>query len=123
MISPLRLRKARPSFASARRCLARAAHKVMFIVANFLFAIAQVIDYVLWGYMWIIIARFVVSLTKADLTIPVVRFLYGVTEPVLDPLRRRWPLVYGAIDLSPIVVWIGIMFLQRFLVRTLYDLA
>jgi YggT family protein len=95
----------------------------MFIIANLLFAVAQVLDYVLWAYVWILIARIVVSFTVADTTIPVVRFLYGATEPVLEPLRRRWPMVHGGFDLSPIAVWIAIVFLQRFLVRTLYDLA
>ena len=95
----------------------------MFIIANLLFAVAQVLDYVLWAYVWIIIARIVVSFTKADTTIPVVRFLYGATDPVLDQVRRRWPMIYGGYDLTPIVVWIAIVFLQRFLVRALYDLA
>lgn len=95
----------------------------MFIIANLLFAVAQVLDYALWGYTWILIARIVVSFTSADTTIPVVRFLYGATEPVLEQLRRRWPMVYGGYDLSPIAVWVAILFLQRFLIRTLYDLA
>ena len=95
----------------------------MFIIVNLLIAVAQVLDYVLWAYVWILIARIVVSFTKADATIPVVRFLYGATEPVLDQVRRRWPMIYGGYDLSPIAGWIAIVFLQRFLVRTLYDLA
>ncbi len=95
----------------------------MFIFANLLFAVAQVLNYVLWACFWIIIARIVVSFTKADTTIPVVRFLYGATDPVLDQVRRRWPMVYGGYDLSPIAVWLAVMFLQRFLVQTLFDLA
>lgn len=95
----------------------------MFIITNLLFAVAQVLDYVLWAYIWILIARIVVSFTKADTTIPVVRFLYSATDPALDQVRRRWPMVYGGYDLSPIVVWIAIVFLQRFVVQTLYDLA
>jgi YggT family protein len=95
----------------------------MFIIANLLFAAAQVLDYVLWAYIWIIIARVVVSLTRADQNIPVVRFLYAATEPVFRPIRERWPVVYSGYDLSPIVVWIAAVFLQRFLVPTLYDLA
>jgi YggT family protein len=51
-----------------------------------------------------------------------VRFLYAATEPVLAPLRRRIPW-YGSFDISPIVAWLVIIFLQRFLVRSLYDLA
>ena len=95
----------------------------MFIFANLLFAAAQVLDYVLWAFIWILIARIVVSFTKADRTIPVVRFLFGATEPVLLPIRRRWPVVYSGYDLSPIFVWIVAVFLQRFVVQTLYDLA
>jgi len=95
----------------------------MFIIANLLFAVAQVLDYALWAYIWILIARVVVSLTRADQGIPVVRFLFGTTEPVLRRIRERWPVVYNNYDLSPIIVWIAAVFLQRFLVQTLYDLA
>ena len=95
----------------------------MFILANLFFAVAQVLEFVLWVLFWIMIARIAVSFIKVDPTIPVVRFLYGATDPVLDQVRRRWPVVYGDYDLSPIVIWIAIVFLQRFLVRTLYELA
>ena len=95
----------------------------MFIITNLLFAVAQVLDYVLWAYIWILIARIVVSFTKIDTTIPVVRFLYGATDPVLVQVRRRWPVVYSGYDLSPIIVLIAAAFLQRFVVQTLYDLA
>ena len=95
----------------------------MFIIANLLFAAAQVLDYVLWAYIWIIIARVLVSLAKADQNIPVVRFLYAATEPLFRPLRERFPVVYHNYDLSPVIVWIAAVFLQRFLVQSLYDLA
>ncbi len=95
----------------------------MFIIANFLLAVAQVLDYMLWAYMWIVIGRVVVSWVNADSHNPIVRFLYAATEPVLGRVRRMAPLSAGGFDLSPIMVWIGIIFLQRFLVRSLYDLA
>ena len=95
----------------------------MFIIANLLIAVAQVLDYVLWAYMWIMIGRIIISWVNADYDNPIVRFLYSATEPVLDPVRRRLPLFAGGFDLSPIVVWIAIIFLQRFLVRSLYELA
>src|SRR5216117_1954630 len=41
----------------------------------------------------------------------------------LNRVRRVVPVVAGGLDLSPLVVWIAIVFLQRFLVQTLYDLA
>lgn len=95
----------------------------MFILTNFLFAIAQVLDYVLWAYLWILVARFVISLVNADYDNPIVRFVYGATEPVLERVRERMPVFAAGWDLSPLVVWIAIIFLQRFLVRSLYDLA
>ncbi|HKY09904.1 MAG TPA: YggT family protein [Candidatus Binatia bacterium] len=95
----------------------------MFVIANLLIAIANVLDYVLWAYMWILIGRVIVSWVNADYHNPIVRFLYGATEPVLVPLRRRLPLFAGSFDLSPIVAWLAIIFLQRFLVRSLYELA
>ena len=94
----------------------------MFLLANLLAALAQILDYVLWAYMWILLGRVVFSLFNADDQNPIVRFLYAATEPVLEPVRRRLPRL-GAFDISPIVVWLGIVFLQRFLVRSLYDLA
>ena len=95
----------------------------MFIVANLLFAVAQVLDYLLWGFIWILIARWVISLWRADESIPVVHFLFSVTEPVLAPVRRRLPVTTAGFDFSPVVVWIAAVFLQRFLVHSLYDVA
>lgn len=94
----------------------------MFILANLIIALAQILDYVLWAYMWILIGRVVISFFNADYQNPIVRFLYAATEPVLAPVRRRLPWV-GGFDVSPIVVWLAIIFLQRFLVRSLYELA
>lgn len=95
----------------------------MFVVANFLTAVAQVLDYVLWAYIWILLARVVVSWVDADPYNPIVRFLYGATEPVLERVRRVLPLHAGGFDFSPIVVWIAIIFVRHFAVRSLYDLA
>jgi len=95
----------------------------MFVIANLLVAVAQVLDYILWAYLWIIIGRVIVSWVNADAYNPIVRFLYSATEPVLERVRRWLPVPAGGFDLSPIVVWIAVMFLQRFLIRSLYDLA
>ena len=95
----------------------------MFILANLLIAVAQVLDYVLWAYIWILIGRFIISFVNVDSDNPILRFLYGATEPVLERVRQRLPVLAGGFDFSPIVVWIAIVFLQRFLVRSLYELA
>jgi YggT family protein len=95
----------------------------MFILANLVEALAAVINMLLTFYMWIVIARAVISWVNPDPYNPIVRFLYRVTEPVLYRLRRALPLYAGGIDFSPILVFVVILFLQRFLVQSLYDLA
>ncbi len=95
----------------------------MFVVGNFVDALAALIDYVLWAYMWVIIIRALLSWVNPDPYNPVVRFLYQITEPVLRPIRRRLPTYQIGLDISPIVVILAIVFLQRFLVPTLHHLA
>ena len=95
----------------------------MFIFSNFLIAIAKVLDVVLTIFMWIVIARAVLSWVSPDPYNPIVRFIHKVTEPVLYQIRRRIPVNFGGIDFSPIIVFLAIIFLQRFVVHSLYGLA
>jgi YggT family protein len=95
----------------------------MFAMKHLLEALTSILDLALTVYMWIIIARAVLSWVNPDPYNPIVRFLYNITEPVLSWVRRRIPLVFGGLDLSPIVVLLAIIFVQRFLISTLWDLA
>ena len=95
----------------------------MFILSNFLVAVAKILDIGLSLYMWIIIGRAVISWVNPDPYNPIVRFLNSVTEPVLYPIRRRIPIHFGGIDFSPILVIMAIIFLQTFLVQSLIQLA
>jgi len=47
---------------------------------------------------------------------PVVRILHQATEPVLAPVRRMLPPM-GGLDLSPLVVIIGLQILAGILIR------
>ncbi len=94
----------------------------MFILANFLTALAVVIQYALIIYMWLIIARAVISWVNADPYNPIVQFIYTATEPILGKVRSRLPFM-GGVDLSPIIVLMIIVFLQSFLVTTLHQIA
>ncbi len=95
----------------------------MFIFANFLFGLAKILDIGLTLFMWIIIAQAVLSWVNPDPYNPIVRFIHQVTEPVLYQIRKRIPTIFGGIDFSPIIVLLGIIFLQEFLVRSLVHLA
>lgn len=93
----------------------------MFVVSNFIEAIAIVVNIVLTIMYWLILIRALISWVNPDPFNPLVQFLYRTTEPVLEPVRRLLPAL--PIDISPIIVWLLIMFLKHFLVSSLIELA
>ncbi len=95
----------------------------MFAVRNLLIALATVLDYVLYIFMIITIARAVLSWVSPDPYNPIVRFIHNVTEPVLYQIRKRLPMMFGSMDFSPIAVILIIIFLQKFVVAILVGLA
>jgi YggT family protein len=74
----------------------------MLVFRNLLIAVATVLDYVLVFFMFITIARAVLSWVSPD------------------PYN---PMMYGGIDFSPIIVILIIIFLRIFLVDSLQGLA
>ncbi|OLA95946.1 MAG: hypothetical protein AUH20_04795 [Candidatus Rokubacteria bacterium 13_2_20CM_69_15_2] len=95
----------------------------MFVLGNFVYTLANLIELVLNAYLIIVIARAVLSWVNPDPDNPIVRFIHRVTEPVLRPIRDRLPTVAMGLDLSPMVVLLAIYFLKSFLVGSLHDLA
>ncbi|MDI6777280.1 MAG: YggT family protein [Syntrophales bacterium] len=95
----------------------------MFVLENFIVALAKILDIGLTIYMWIIIFRAVISWVNPDPYNPIVMFLYRITEPVMAPVRRWLPLRNIGIDLSPVIVILAIVFLQNFLIRSLLQLG
>jgi YggT family protein len=95
----------------------------MVVVSNFFMTLANIVDFILMAYMWIIIGRAIISWVDADPNNPIVRFLYEATEPVLSRIRGWIPVSVGGIDFSPMILIIAIMFLQSFLVTTLKQFA
>jgi YggT family protein len=81
----------------------------------------QLIDLLLSIYIWIIIARAIISWITPYPYHPLVRFLYKVTEPVLAPIRKIIPPI-GGIDISPIIVIFIIFIIQNLLHRLLINL-
>ena len=83
-------------------------------------AILDVILLALDLYTWVIIASAILSWLVAFNVInvrnDVVRMIwngvYQLTEPVLAPIRRRLP-DFGGVDVSPIVLLLGIFLIQR----------
>ena len=95
----------------------------MFVIANFLIAVAKILNIGLTIYMWIIIGRAIISWVNPDPYNTIVRFLYAVTEPVLYTIRRRLPISFSGFDFSPILVILAIIFIQTFIVDSLLQFA
>ena len=94
------------------------------IFANLLTAIATVLDIALSLYFWIVIISALLTWVNPDPYNPIVRTLRTLTEPVFYRVRRYLPFVFvGGIDLSPVVVLLGIQFVKLFLVRSLFQFA
>src|SRR5204862_6197814 len=95
-----------------------------FMLGQFTRFVADALSLLLNFYFWLIIIGAVLSWVSPDPRNPIVRFIYGVTEPVLYQVRRRLPFVIvGGLDLSPIVVILAIMFAQTVIVQSLRRLA
>ena len=95
----------------------------MFILGNFLEAVAKILDIALTIYMWIVIISALISWVNPDPYNPIVRFLRNATEPVYEKIRKYIPTNFGGIDIAPIIVILIIVFLQTFLVNSLLGLA
>ncbi len=95
----------------------------MFMISNFLFALAKLVEILLGVYMWIVIGRAILSWVNPDPYNPIVRFLHDVTEPLLARIRRMLPVFGGGIDFSPMILIMAIYFLMSFLVPTLKHMA
>ena len=95
----------------------------MFIIGQFLLAIARVIDVVLNILAWIIIIRAVISWVNPDPYNVIVQFLNRVTEPILSRIRMIFRLHTVGIDISPVIAILAIMFLRLFIVPVIYRIA
>lgn len=93
----------------------------MFIFSNLFIALAKISDVILTLAYWFILIRALVSWVNPDPYNPIVQFLYRMTEPILQPIRRRLPMM--SIDISPVIAFLAIIFLQSFLVPTLMDIG
>lgn len=91
----------------------------MYIVGYFLMAVANILNFVLLFFMWIVIARAILSWVNPDPYNPIVRFIHNVTEPVLYQVRKKIPINFGGIDFSPIIVILAVYFLRDFVVNSL----
>jgi len=84
------------------------------LIANILLALAKIIelsDGLLTIYKYILLANVIISWVNADPYNPIVRFIYRITDPLLNRIRRHMPDT-GVLDLSPLVAFALIYVIQ-----------
>lgn len=94
----------------------------MFILGNFIAAVAKLVNFIFDFYIIIVVARAVISWVNADPYNPIVRFLRQATDPLLSRIRRYIPAL-GGFDISPMLLILAIIFLQSLIVPTLQQIA
>lgn len=60
---------------------------------------------------WAVLIRVILSWVAPDPSNPVVRVVIQITEPIMAPCRRLLPAM-GTLDLSPLIVLLGVQFLK-----------
>ena len=90
-------------------------------------AVLDIIVIVLDLYVWLLIASAILSWliafnvvnTRNQFVAGIAEFLYRITEPALRPIRQFRPNL-GGLDISPIILILIIMFIQRVIAYYIY---
>lgn len=85
------------------------------LIAWLLYTTGQILNL----YFWVVFIAVLLTWIEPNPYNPIVRFLYSITEPVFDFVREHLPVVFGGIDLSPMVVLLAIGFIQRVVLGSL----
>ncbi len=83
-----------------------------------IYSIVQLLHTVINIYIWIVIISALLSFVRPDPSNPIVQILYRLTEPAYRFIRQKLPfLVFSGIDLSPLIIILGLQFLDTFMMR------
>ena len=95
----------------------------MFIFGNLLYAITYILNLVISIYFWIIIIYVILSWVNADTYNPIVRIINSLAHIVIYPVRKVIPTRIGMLDFAPFIAILALMFIQKFLIATLFGFA
>ncbi|MCB0330507.1 MAG: YggT family protein [Bdellovibrionales bacterium] len=94
----------------------------MILLANSMRGLAAILSSLIFMAEILVIARVIVSWVSADPRNRLVEIIVGSTEPMIRPFRRLVPPI-GALDLSPLILLFGLLFIQYAVVQSLADYA
>jgi YggT family protein len=99
----------------------------MILLSNVLIGLATMLNWILMFYIWILIARAILSWIRVDprnqLASMILGFIYAVTDPPMRAIRKRLPmsLRYFPLDIAFLVLFALVIFAQYGIVQSLFD--
>lgn len=94
----------------------------MFVLNELIGSLAMLIGMIFKMVYFILIIRMLLSWVNPDPYNQIVQIIYRITEPILAPFRRIIPPI-GMVDISPMVVFFLLAFIERFVTGILFQLA
>jgi len=92
-------------------------------LANIIVGIGGILHSLISVYIWVIIIAALLTWVRPDPYNPIVQFLYRVTQPAYDFVRRMMPTTFNGIDLAPLVIIIGLQVIDIILITLLNAIA
>lgn len=90
---------------------------------TFILAVATILHQIISIYIWVVIIAALVSWVRPDPYNPIVQILGRLTEPVYRFIRKYIPTVVAGIDIAPIILILGLQFIDLFFVKLLFQMA
>ena len=94
----------------------------MFVISNLLYAIAIVLQLFIYVEIFAVILSALLSWITPFRYSTFRQFIDAVADIVLRPFRKLIPPI-GPVDITPMIAIFVLVFLENFVVRTLFDLA
>ena len=93
----------------------------MFILGNLFIALGKLMSFAIDFMIILVFVRALLSWFSVSPYSPGIRFLIGVTNPILQPIRRILPRM--TIDIPPLVAVVVLWFVDMFVAKSLIDLG
>lgn len=91
---------------------------VMALLGMLLISIANILGILIQVFIFLFIARAILSWVSPDPSNPIVQFLYSTTDPIIYRVRQRVPPL-GMFDLSVLLIILALYFIDGFVVGSL----
>ena len=95
----------------------------MFILGNLIIGLTQVLDSLLFVYTLVIFASVIISWLHAPAYNPIVKVVHQLTTPVYSMVQKKIPTTFGALDLTPIILLLGISIVRAGILPSLTDIG